>query len=70
MKAMGRERLRAKPINWGVTQSVLTFKISFSCLIAVGQIGLAAFGCTKCTAHISQNGSTYLFAFEGHLQTK
>lgn len=54
MKATGRERLRAKCINGGVIWSALTFKISFSCLIAVGQTLLVVFSCTKCPAHLTK----------------
>nr|KAF6460562.1 hypothetical protein HJG59_011475 [Molossus molossus] len=54
IKAMARERLRAKCINWGVIWNVLTFKISFGCFIAAGQILLVLFSCTKCTANLTK----------------
>lgn len=48
------KRLKAKCISWGVICSVLTFKIHFSCFIAIGQILLVMFGCTNCTARLTK----------------
>ena len=49
-----RERPRVRCINEGVIWSALTFKISLSCLIAVGQSLLITFSCTECTSHLTK----------------
>lgn len=49
-----RERPRVRCINQGVIWSALTFKISLSCLIAVGQSLLITFSCTECTARLTK----------------
>ena len=49
-----REISRVRCINQGVIWSALTFKISLSCLIAVGQSLLITFSCTECTARLTK----------------